>query len=78
MKVTRDDLKKLLLDAGIGWEIVAGLKQDVPLAQQGIDSLDYPVFLETIRDSLGVVIGNEDVWTLKTLNDFEAFLNRRN
>ncbi|MFO7597553.1 MAG: acyl carrier protein [Desulfocurvibacter africanus] len=77
MSVTREDLKKLLLAAGIKQDVVKGIEPDVPLTQQGVDSVDYPSLLETIKERLGVEIANEDACSLKTLSDFEKYLNKK-
>lgn len=77
MKVTREQLLQLFLDAGIEKAVIDGLKPDAPLTKQGIDSVDYPGILLTIKDKLNIEIGDKDACELKTVEDFEKCINSR-
>ena len=45
MTVTREELLDLFLDAGVEPDVVDGLDPSLPLARQGVDSVDYPAIL---------------------------------
>ncbi|MEF2145979.1 MAG: acyl carrier protein [Desulfovibrionaceae bacterium] len=76
MKVTREQVLKLFLDAGVEKEIVDGLKPGILLTKQGLDSVDYPSILVTIEESLGITIDETEACELKTLEDFETRLSK--
>ena len=48
MTVTREELLDLFLDAGVEPDVVDGLDPSLPLARQGVDSVDYPAILLAI------------------------------
>lgn len=76
MHVTQEQLRKLLLDAGLAPEVVQRIDPDLPLVNQDVDSVDFPAFLAAIESQLKVTIGDNEAYALKTLRDFEARLNR--
>lgn len=77
VKVTREQLMQLFLDAGLEKAVVDGLQPGIPLTKQGVDSVDYPSILLTIKEKLGVVIGDTDACELKTVEDFENCINKK-
>ncbi len=76
MKVTRKQILKLLVDAGVDQSVVSTLKPDVPLTDQGIDSVDFPAMLVAIKEQFGVAIDDKEGSRIKTLIDMEKRLNR--
>ena len=76
MKVTRAQILKLLVDAGIPQEVVSTLKPSVPLTDQGIDSVDFPAVLVAIKEQFGVAIDDKEASRIRTLIDMEKRLNR--
>ncbi len=73
--VTRQDLLKLFVDAGVEQGVADALKPDLPLSKQGVDSVDYPAILLAIADRFQVSISEKEACELKTLADFEKRLN---
>ncbi|HSJ99768.1 MAG TPA: phosphopantetheine-binding protein [Kofleriaceae bacterium] len=52
-----------------------GLKPDVPLVRQGLDSLDMITLLHQVELAYDVVVSDERAAHLRTLDDIVAFLN---
>jgi acyl carrier protein len=76
MSVTRKQILKLLVDAGVDQSVVSTLKPNVPLTDQGIDSVDFPAILVAIKEQFGVAIDDKEASRIKTLIDMEKRLNR--
>lgn len=75
MTITRQDLLKLFVDAGVEQDVVDAIKPDLPLFKQGVDSVDYPAILLAIADRFQVSISEKEACELKTLADLEKRLN---
>jgi acyl carrier protein len=56
--------------------VVSTLKPNVPLTDQGIDSVDFPAILVAIKEQFGVAIDDKEASRIKTLIDMEKRLNR--
>lgn len=76
MNATIQALKELMLDIGIERTTVDSLDPAAPLAAQGLDSIDYPAFSVALEKRYQLTISDSDSLTLKSLNDFIAFLER--
>ena len=76
MPITGSELKELLRLAGIDEAIIAGVKPDVPLLLQGLDSVDFPTFIVAVEDSFAVSISEDAAWQLRSLDDFAELINR--
>jgi acyl carrier protein len=75
MAITAADIIVIMREVGIKEEIIKGLKNDVPLLIQGIDSIDLPTIAVATEKKYNMNLSNLDATVLKTLNDFVAFLN---
>jgi len=73
--VTVNELKGLMLETGIEEKIVNALDPNKAIALQGVDSVDCPAFAAALETRFGVKISDEVALKLKTLNDYEKFLN---
>jgi acyl carrier protein len=72
-----EEIKTLLKDANLKRVNVEGLKPDVPLLEQGLDSLDlFNVFL-TVEKNYNLSIDDEDYGQLTTINNIIAFINQK-
>ncbi|MDQ7827126.1 MAG: phosphopantetheine-binding protein [Candidatus Eremiobacteraeota bacterium] len=76
MKVTVEELKELMREAGIAKYLVDAIEPDVPLLQQGLDSVDFPVVAVACEKKYGVDLSGAASVSLRTLNDFIAFVAR--
>jgi len=72
--VTVEELKRIMCHAGIERSIVDAMDPAEPLALQGLDSIDYPVFALAVEERFGVKISDRDALRLKTLDDFKQFV----
>ncbi|MHC1788685.1 acyl carrier protein [Solidesulfovibrio sp.] len=77
MTVAGMDLLELLRLAGVEESVIATVRPDAPLLLQGLDSVDFPSFLEALQERYGCSIPDETAWKLRTLDDFAALLNAR-
>jgi acyl carrier protein len=60
----------------ISWKIdVDSLKDDAPLSEQGLDSLDMVNLLLTMEEEYAVSIPDEALPELATLNDIRGYIN---
>ena len=48
---------------------------DYPLLEMGLDSLDYVTFLMALEDKYEILITDEDLEDLNTINKLAAFIN---
>ncbi|MYL85320.1 acyl carrier protein [Desulfovibrio aerotolerans] len=76
MSITGSELTDLLRLAGIDEAIIAGVKPDVPLLLQGLDSVDFPTFIVAVEDRFAVSISEDAAWQLRSLDDFAELINR--
>ena len=75
MATTISELKELMLQIGMDKTLVEGLNATEPLAQQGVDSVDFPSFALAVEAKYGVKVSDADSMRLKSINDYVAFVN---
>ncbi|MHC1725891.1 MAG: phosphopantetheine-binding protein [Syntrophobacteraceae bacterium] len=75
MAIAASDIIVIMREVGIKEEIIKGLKYDVPLFSQGIDSIDLPAIAVASEKKYNVSLSDADASVLRTLNDFVSFLN---
>lgn len=76
MTITISQLKEKL--AKIDWDINADdLQDNIPLIEQGLDSLDMISVLFCLEENFPVKIPDDDLPALKTLRDFTDYLNNK-
>mgnify|MGYP005810891357 CR=1 FL=1 len=75
--VTLEDIKSILSKSKLRRVNIDNLKEDVPLAEQGLDSLDmFNVFLN-IEMQYNIKIEDNDFALLKNINDIVNFINKK-
>jgi acyl carrier protein len=74
MNITIADIKKLLAKSSLG-ERANELEANIPLKEQNVDSLDMLDFFLNIEETYNVNIPDEDIDKLKTLEDYEKYIN---
>lgn len=74
MALSMDDLRLLLEEAGVRPELARAIDPAAPLLRQGVDSVDFPAFCALLEERFGVPLDETTALTLRTLNDFAAFL----
>ena len=72
-----EELRRLLEVAGVRPEVAKKIDPAVPLLKQGLDSVDFPSFCAVVEERAGVALDEEIALTLRTLNDFAAYLDGR-
>ena len=72
-----DELKVILKNHKVQFNI-DNLKNDVPLTDQKIDSLDIVEILLSIEEALNLKIPDEDASSLVTLEDYVKYINSNN
>lgn len=73
--VTREDLVAVMVRAGISRQVVAQLKYDQPLVDQGLESMDLPALAAAAEKQFGVNLFDAQATDLNTLDDFVAYIN---
>jgi len=74
MAVTLNELKQLIVRAGVSPQTVDQIDPAVPLSRQGVDSIAHPLLILAVEDQFGVHISDEQALLLRTLNDFLSML----
>jgi acyl carrier protein len=76
MTITLSQLKEKL--AKIDWDInIDDLQDNIPLIEQGLDSLDMINLLFCLEENFPVKIPDEDLPVLTTLRDFTDYINNK-
>jgi acyl carrier protein len=77
MNDTIDQIREAVRRAEANVKDVNALKNDVPLTEQGLDSLDmFNVFLE-LEDLSGIRVPDEHLEELRTIDDIAAYVSAR-
>lgn len=74
MTISLADLLPLLSRSGVSREVVDAINPSLPLSRQGVDSIAHPLFILAVEDRFGVRVDEERALSLRTLDDFLAFL----
>lgn len=74
MAVSIDELRELLIEAGVAPEVARRLDAARPLLRQGVDSVDFPAFCALLEERLGCVLDDDSAARLSSLDDFAKFL----
>jgi acyl carrier protein len=74
MSASLDELRSLLVEAGVKAELARSLDTAVPLLRQGLDSVDFPTFCALLEERYGVVLDEAAALKLRSLEDFQRFL----
>ena len=77
MKATAADIIVLMREVGIDKEIIEKLKNDKPLLNQGLDSIDLPAIAAAAETKFHVDLSDADATRLKTIDNFVAYLNEK-
>jgi len=74
MDLSMDDLRLLLVEAGVRPELARAIDPATPLLRQGVDSVDFPAFCALLEERFKAPLDETTALTLRTLNDIAAFL----
>lgn len=74
--ITAEEVKDIIYK--VAASVQAGsLQSDVPLREQGVDSLDMMSILLSLEEKLGIKIPGTDVDALTTISGIVAYLNSK-
>ena len=76
MKATIEDIKEIIEHAEVLGD-VSEMKNDVPLSEQGIDSLDVVNVYLLIEEKYSIKIPDEDLNKLTTIIEIVEYVNKR-
>ncbi len=76
MAVTAAEILGIMKEGGIEKDIIDGIKNDVSLFAQGLDSVDLPMLAFAAEKKYGVSFSDVDPKVLGTVDDIVAFLNK--
>lgn len=76
MKISIADIKEILSKSSLGNNALE-LDEKTALKEQGVDSLDMLDFFLNIEEKYDVHIPDEDIDQLKTLVDYQKYINER-
>jgi acyl carrier protein len=75
MQITAADVIAIMKEVGVKAKILKQLKNDVPLLEQGLDSIDLPAIAAATETKYKVDLSDADARRLKTVDDFVKFVN---
>jgi len=76
MKATVENIKEVIVEADVLGN-VDEMKSDVPLSEQGIDSLDVVNVYLLLEEKFEVSIPDEDLEQVKTIDDIVTYINNK-
>jgi len=76
MKTTVENIKEVIVEADVLGD-VDEMKSDVPLSEQGIDSLDIVNVYLLLEEKFEVSIPDEDLEQVKTIDDIVTYINNK-
>lgn len=76
MKATIDNVKEVIAEAEVLGD-VSDMKNDLPLSEQGIDSLDVVNVYLLLEEKFGVKIPDEDLGKVQTIDDIIEYINTK-
>ena len=77
MKITAADVIAIMREVGVDEKIIKKLKNDVPLLDQGLDSIDLPAMAAAMEKKFKVDLSEIDAVKVKTINDCVRFINEK-
>jgi acyl carrier protein len=75
MTELRERVRRAIADSGVLSD-PASIRFDVPLRQQGVDSLDAANLVLAVEDACGARVPDDQFEHLKTIDDLIAYLSR--
>lgn len=76
MKATVENVKEIIVEADVLGD-VNGLKSDVALREQGIDSLDVVNVYLLLEEKFDIKIPDEDLGKVSTIDDMVKYINNK-
>lgn len=76
MEISREDVVQAIQDANVV-DRPESLKDDIPLAEQGVDSLGVFNILLLIDEKLGVQTPDDDIEKMQTISQMVAYYANR-
>jgi len=76
MKATVENIKEVIVEADVLGD-VDEMKSDVPLSEQGIDSLDVVNVYLLLEEKFEVSIPDEDLEQVRTIDDIVTYINNK-
>ncbi|MDA8124674.1 MAG: phosphopantetheine-binding protein [Deltaproteobacteria bacterium] len=77
MKISAADVIAIMKEVGIDEAIIKGLKNDVPLLSQGLDSIDLPALAAATETKYRIDLSEIDAVKVKTIDDYVRFVNEK-
>lgn len=77
MKITAADVIAIMREVGVDEEIIKKIKKDVPLMDQGLDSIDLPAMAAAMETKFKIDLSEIDAVKIKTIDDCVKFVNDR-
>lgn len=76
MKATIENVKEVIAEAEVLGD-VSDMKSDIPLSQQGIDSLDVVNVYLLLEEKFGIKIPDEDISKVQTIDTIVEYVNNK-
>lgn len=76
MNATIENVKEVIAEAEVLGD-VSDMKNDIPLSEQGIDSLDVVNVYLLLEEKFGVKIPDEDLGKVQTIDDIIEYINTK-
>ena len=77
MKISAADVIAIMKEVGIDEAIIKGLKNNLPLLAQGLDSIDLPAIAAAMETKFKIDLSDIDAVKVKTVDDCVRVINER-
>ena len=77
MQTTAAEILQVFKQAGIRPQVMDQLKPDVPLALQGLVSIDLPTIAAAAEQHFKIDLSDADAHKLRTVHDYVRFVNQK-
>lgn len=76
MKATIENIQEVIVEADVLGD-VSEIKNDIPLTEQGIDSLDIVNIYLLLEEKFNISIPDEDLENVRTIDNIVKYINNK-
>jgi acyl carrier protein len=77
MAIQASDIIAVMREVGISPALIERIDPAGSLAEQGLDSIDFPMIAVAVQKQYGVDLSDADASVLRSIDAFVAFVNQR-
>ncbi|MBK5964599.1 hypothetical protein CCR95_11035 [Thiocystis minor] len=77
MAIQTSDITEVMREVGIAPDLIDRLDPSASLAEQGLDSIDFPMIAMAVQKRYGVDMSDANAAVLRSVDAFVDFVNQR-